>query len=362
MATSTDAAARAPGAPDAVCLGETMVALLPAPPAALAAAQSFRPSVGGAESNVACTLAALGHPARWLGRVGADGFGDTVVADLAARGVDVSAVQRDPGRPTGVYFRTSGTPSATDGDGAGPAAEVAYYRAGSAASAMAPTTVRTADADAGRVLHLTGITAALSADCRDLLEGLTGPRRGRPLVSFDANYRPGLWARTAADPQLLLDLARRCDAVFVGEDEAAAAWGLSGGPAAVRAALPEPGTLVVKQGARGATAFGPQAPDGLFCPAVDTPLRSPVGAGDAFAAGFLSAVLRGLPLRDRLRHGHLAAAAAVAAEGDVGDPLDRARADALAALSDADWAALRFPGAPEPPFGAAPAAEGVQQR
>ncbi|MGQ4444094.1 sugar kinase [Streptomyces violaceoruber] len=239
----------APDVVDVVALGESMVTFLPSRPGRLADVPSFDRAIGGAESNVACVLAAAGHSARWAGRVGADGFGDHLVEAIGAYGVDVSAVRRDPARPTGVYFRTAGD-RATD------AHEVAYYRAGSAASAMS---VDTMDLDAirsGRVLHLSGITPALSAGCLGLMRELTARRPGRPLVSFDVNHRPGLWrdARHGHGPEVLLELARGADLVFVGDDEARDAWGL-GGPEAVRAALPEPELLVVKQGASGATAF-----------------------------------------------------------------------------------------------------------
>ncbi len=101
--------------------------------------------------------------------------------------------------------------------------------------------------------------------------------------------------------------------------------------------------LVVKQGAAGATAFGadPAAPP-LHVPAPAVEVVAHVGAGDAFAAGFLSATLRGLPPRDRLRHGHLLAAAALTVPGDLAEPPARARADALAALDDAAWGRLRL--------------------
>ncbi|MDK1476974.1 sugar kinase [Streptomyces sp. 549] len=318
---------------DVVCLGESMVAFRPSRPGGLAEADSFDRGVGGAESNVACTLARAGHSARWISRVGADAFGDHLLRAVAACGVDTAHVVRDPRRPTGVYFRTHGERGAD--------LEVAYYRAGSAASAMCPDTVDRAAADTGRVLHLTGITAALSDGCLALLHDLTAARPGRPLVSFDVNHRPALWTGRAAQARTtLLGLARAADVVFVGEDEATDIWGITGGPAAVRAALPEPPVVVVKQGGRGATAFAGQATVPVPAPAVD--VVAAVGAGDAFAAGYLSATLRGLPLRTRLRHGHLTAAAALTAAGDTAAPPGRDRADRLAALDDEAWGRLRL--------------------
>ncbi|MET7690803.1 sugar kinase [Streptomyces sp. NPDC005483] len=377
---------------DVVALGESMVTFLPSRPGRLADVPSFDRAIGGAESNVACGLAAAGFAVRWVSRVGADGFGDHLVEAIGGYGVDVSSVGRDPSRPTGVYFRTAGD-RATD------AHEVAYYRAGSAASAMSVENVDLSAVRAAQVLHLSGITAALSDTCLSLMHELTAPRPDRPLVSFDVNHRAGLW-RDAEGPGVLLELARRADIVFVGEDEAEEAWRIAGGPAAIRAVLPEPSVLVVKQGAKGATAFvsaaaewGPAAPRGgaanrcspaplkgrvvaagsraagaapdpqraaprkrgqaatppaqpqptsTFVPALAVDVVATTGAGDAFAAGFLSATLRGLPLRDRLRHGHLWAAAALTAPGDLAVPPTRAHADRLAAVGDAAWGTLRL--------------------
>ncbi|MFJ9326033.1 sugar kinase [Streptomyces sp. NPDC101230] len=335
--------ARADATTEVVCLGESMVTFLPSQPGRLADVPSFGRGIGGAESNVACALAAAGHRAAWVGRVGADGFGDHLVETIAGYGVDTSAVRRDPLRPTGIYFRT-----ATD-RGAG-AHEVAYYRAGSAASAMSPANVPYEEVFAGRVLHLSGITAALSADCLELLRELTAPRPGRPLVSFDVNHRPHLWR--GADASVLLELARRCDLVFVGEDEAEEAWGIVGAEA-IRAALPEPGVVVVKRGSAGATVFsgrcpGPRSSNAEEAetvtpvPALHVDVVAAVGAGDAFAAGFLSATLRGLPVRDRVRHGHLMAAAVLTVPGDLTEPPARDHADRLVALDDGAWERLRL--------------------
>ncbi|WP_371654421.1 MULTISPECIES: sugar kinase [unclassified Streptomyces] len=364
---------------DVVCLGESMVTFLPSRPGRLADVPSFARGIGGAESNVACALAAAGHTVKWVSRVGADGFGDHLVEAVGAYGVDTSGVQRDSRRPTGVYFRTAD-------DRAAGTHEVVYYRAGSAASAMSVANVPWGEVWAGRVLHLSGITAALSAGCLELMRSLLERRAGRPLVSFDVNHRSGLW-RSGSDPRVSLELARGADVVFVGEDEAEEAWGVRG-PSAIREALPEPGVVVVKGGARGVTVFespaadrggllaptrrsrkchspaplgGPSGPIGgrgelraqpppadgrttsvITVPAPRVDVVATVGAGDAFAAGFLHGTLRGLPVRERARHGHLMAAAALTVPGDHTAPPSRAHADRLAALDDDAWGRLRL--------------------
>ncbi|WP_243766927.1 sugar kinase, partial [Streptomyces sp. GC420] len=224
-----------------------MVTFVPSVPGRLADVPAFARGIGGAESNVACALAAAGHSVRWVSRVGTDGFGDHLVAAISAYGVDTASVGRDPHRPTGVYFRTAT-------DRASTAHEVVYHRAGSAASAMSRDSVDPAALLSGRVLHLSGITAALSGGCLELMRELTARRPARPIVSFDVNHRPRLWQGRTDGPEVLLGLARGCDLVFAGADEAEAMWGPKDADA-VREILPEPAVLVVKRGAEGATAY-----------------------------------------------------------------------------------------------------------
>ncbi|MFB7516726.1 sugar kinase [Streptomyces sp. NPDC056144] len=426
-----------------------MVTFLPSRGGRLADVPSFTRTIGGAESNVACALAAAGHRVRWVGRVGRDGFGDHLVEAIGGYGVDVSGVGRDAGRPTGVYFRT-------DGERGEDGYEVAYYRAGSAASAMSVANVPYEAVGGARILHLSGITAALSADCLELTRDLVRARDGRPLVSFDVNYRPGLWRDAETAGEVLLELARGADVVFVGADEAGALWGVRDA-IGVRALLPEPGVVVVKGGGEGAVSFercvepfercaeqfptpplpetggaapgpprlkrrrgwifrpaggnsarpafegtaarpyggpgrspdtpatpafeargpgqspgsgrggvgeeaprsGPGGPGGLGGPGAPTrqghrpdtvtpspsprvDVLAPTGAGDAFAAGFLHGVLRGLGPGERLRHGHLMAAAVLTVPGDLAEPPPRALADRLVALDDGAWGRLHL--------------------
>lgn len=101
------------------------------------------------------------------------------------------------------------------------------------------------------------------------------------------------------------------------------------------------GSSALGASAREASALGTPAHE-TFVPALDVEVVATIGAGDAFAAGFLSATLRGLPDRARLRHGHLMAAAALTVPGDLAAPPSRDLADRLAALSDEAWGRLRL--------------------
>ncbi|MGH3417647.1 MAG: sugar kinase [Actinocrinis sp.] len=295
------------------CLGEALAVLVPVHDSATPehGGRGYTLEIGGAEANVACTLAALGVSARWVGRLGDDHFGRVVLRTLAEHGVDVSAVEVDSTRQTGLYVKEIARDERRHGGG--PGTRMRYYRAGSAACAMTPGLAQSPALTGAGLVHVSGITPALSESCAALVDAvLAAPRPGRP-VSFDVNLRPALW--TGRDPAVLLDLAGRADLVFAGADETEAICGVSD-PDELRRMLPGPRTLVVKQGAAGAVGF--EAGQRVHVPAQPVEVVEATGAGDAFAAGFIAATLRGLPLRDRLRLGAFAAAGALRVRGDLG--------------------------------------------
>ncbi|MGW1174066.1 sugar kinase [Kitasatospora sp. NPDC002543] len=327
--------------PTAVCVGESMAVLLPDRPGPLESVESFRLSVGGAESNVAGALAAHGVPTAWISRVGDDGFGRRLLAEVAARGVDVSAVAVDPHRPTGLYLKEVGG-STGDRHDLGPGrSRLHYHRRGSAAAALSPDLLADPAAAAllagAGLLHLSGITAALSDDCLALLRALLADRRPGRLVSFDLNWRPSLWRDR--DPAVLPPLLDAADLLLLGSDEAEAAFG-TGDPAALRRRFPAPATVVVKDAARQVTALGRDG-TAVTEPALAVEVVEATGAGDAFAAGYLAGTVRGLDQRSRLRLGHLSAACALTAHGDQAELPDATVVAALLAASPAQWAATR---------------------
>src|SRR5436190_21625049 len=178
-----------------------MALFVPAEPGPADEVVTWTRTVAGAESNVACHLARLGVRASWVSAVGADAFGRAVTSAVSSAGVDVSGVLVDPDRPTGLYIKESCATGTT----------VRYYRAGSAASAMTPELLSGLDLDGPRIIHVSGITAALSPGCRELMRALvTRPRTN--LLSFDLNWRAPLW--TDSDPAILLELAQAADIVL----------------------------------------------------------------------------------------------------------------------------------------------------
>lgn len=289
--------------PRLLAIGETMGMVAPIAAERLEYADVFRVDAGGAESNVAAHVAALGRPSAWFSRVGDDALGRRVLARVGSRGVDVSRVLVDPRHPTGLYVKDPGH-------------GVAYYRAGSAAAHLDVADADGVSWDGIAVLHVSGITAGLGATAPAFLDHVIDrARRAGVTVSFDVNHRAALWSAGAASAPLL-DLARRADIVFVGRDEAETLWDAAT-PDVARELLPDATQLIVKDGAVGATLF--TGDERVFEPALVVDVVEPVGAGDAFAGGYLAALLAGAAPAERLRAGHDRAALTMATTGDFPD-------------------------------------------
>lgn len=309
--------------PEAVTCGEAMLLMLAEPGMPLDRAVTFRRSVAGAESNVAQGLARLGHWSRWIGRVGDDASGEAVMSRLRADGVDVSCAEMDPDAPTGLMLRDSHPRRPID---------VQYHRAGSAASYLSPEQITPVALAGARVVHVTGITPMLSESAalatRALMEGA---RQTGAAVCFDPNVRRRLgsdhaWMRTVGP------LLREADIVIASEDELELLLG--GGAEETAKALLSLGrtrTVVVKRKDRSATAI---SNDGQWTQEpFDVPVTDPVGAGDAFTAGWLSAWLRGLGPERSLAEAACVAALAVQTPADTdGLPTAAGRDRALAAF------------------------------
>ncbi|MEV6279752.1 sugar kinase [Nocardia sp. NPDC051832] len=324
-------------------IGEGL-AVLVARPGPLEESETFERTAGGAEANVATVLTQLGVDATWLSRVGDDGFGRYLTGHLAARGVDVSAVVTDPGRPTAVYVKERGSGSGRATDLAARDSRMLYYRTGSAASALSTADIAAPAAAAlltrCQLVHFTGITTALSESATGLTEAVLAlPRRGR-LVSFDLNFRPALWAgRTEQAAEILARHVRGSDVVFLGADEAGAVFGTEDADR-LRALFPEPGHLIVKNNEHSVTGFS--GTERVEMPALALEVTERIGAGDAFAGGYLAALLHGRPLGQRLRFGHLCAAAALTGTGDVAELPAPERLAALASSTESEWARVRY--------------------
>jgi 2-dehydro-3-deoxygluconokinase len=288
------------GTPDVIAVGETMFSLV-ALNGPLDEATSFHATHGGAESNTCVTLTRLGRGAAWVSRLGADPTGDRILAALGREGVQLSWVKRDPDRPTGLMLRdTAGT--------------VRYYRTGSAASALSPDSLEGVPVEDARAVFGTGITPLLGRDPGRAVRALF--RRARGIRVFDLNLRKGLWGsdRTVA---LIEPLLRSCDVVLGGVDEFRAFEDAPTTVGLARAfARRGPRELVVKGGRSGAGALDPE---GRWHEVAPAPVEDvdPVGAGDAFDAGYLHARLNGADVPEALLEGARCGAAVAATIGDA---------------------------------------------
>ncbi|MFV0461926.1 MAG: sugar kinase [Nostocoides sp.] len=264
-------------------------------------------SFGGAESNVAVGVTRLGGHATWVSRVGRDAIGELIVRELQAEGV-CCQVKTCADEPTGVMIKE---------DLAGGRARVHYHRSGSAASRLQPEDVEDHLLLGASIVHVSGITAALSETARATVLDIAARVAKTPtLLSFDLNFRSRLWdpSTAASFYRTILPL---CDIVFAGEDEARILWPTEPTPQGLARSITAHGPAegIIKLGARGvvATAHGRN----YAMPAFPIQVLDTVGAGDAFVAGYLA---------DRLL------------DADPATCLDTAnRAGAVACQSSGDW-------------------------
>lgn len=294
-----------PAPHDVVAIGESMLLAVPPAPGRLRHAPSVLLKMAGAESNVAIGLARLGVRAAWAGLLGDDEPGRLVLDRIRAEGVDTGGARLVGGLPTGLFLRE---------DVAG-RVRVYYYRSGSAASTTAPGALDLGCLDGASYLHLTGVTPALSPDCADFVTWAAREARGRGVrVSFDVNYRSRLWDAMTAR-KALEEVLSDVDLLFVSLEEAEALWGWTDEEAGVaRLTDAGPREVVLKRGRHGSSAWveGARVDAGPF------PVREvdPIGAGDAFAAGYLAAALREADVHERLRTANAMGALCVSTLGD----------------------------------------------
>ena len=293
---------------DAVSLGETMLRLSVPTGERLDDARALDVEVGGAESNVCVALARLGRRCGWVSRLPDHTLGNAVLRSLRADGLDVSAVKRVSGERVGVYFlEYAGQPRSI---------QVVYDRANSAASRM---TVDDIDWDyllGTRVLHITGITAALSDSCYKVVEqAMRRARDAGVTVSFDVNYRAKLWDAATAGERLR-PLIAQADLLFCKSADAGLLFGCTGEPRVLMSglkSLTEAHAVFCTFGEQGAALL--LGDEFLSHPAIAVQIVDRIGSGDAFAAGVLDGVLAG-DVREGLRRGVALAAVALSQHGD----------------------------------------------
>lgn len=285
-----------------VCFGEAMLRLSPSGHMRLEQARTLDVWPAGAELNVAVGLARLGTDAAWVSRLPSNPLGDVVLAHARSFGVDVTGVRRTEDGRLGLYFVEVNEPPLPS--------RALYDRAGSAFATLEPDAFDWPSLLAGTDgLHVTGITAALSDACADAVaKALVAARSAGIHTSYDLNLRT-LLAAPARWRERVVEVAGSLDTFLCSLDDAGPVFDMQGEPDHVAAELRdrlEVARVVVSRRVpdgvslrRESVAVDDSGTTSSFSP----PFRiaDPVGAGDAFCAGFLHGLLtegvaRGLEL------------------------------------------------------------------
>jgi 2-dehydro-3-deoxygluconokinase len=273
---------------DLLALGEVMLRLASPPPQRLEQTRTLDVQIGGTEANVAAACARLGLRTALISALPAEhAWGDRTVRELMGHGVDCTGVLRRPGSRMGLYFLEYGL--------APRPVRILYDRRGSALSSLLPDEVDWGLVRQTRLVHLSGVTAALGDNLREVIRrALDEAAAARVPVSFDVNYRSRLWSPKEAR-DFLSEILPRVGYLFIGSDDAETVFELSGPPQEILSRLRQlapAATIALTLGEQGSAVLAGTAivrPSLLYSVApVDR-----VGAGDAYAAGFLWATLSG---------------------------------------------------------------------
>ncbi|KIL40497.1 2-dehydro-3-deoxygluconokinase [Gordoniibacillus kamchatkensis] len=290
---------------EVVTFGESMALMTPVNTKGIEYSGEFTKSFGGAESNFAIAVSRLGHRSGWFGRLGKDPLGRSILKAIRGEGVDVAKAELTDEAATGFMLRETVAGQTS----------VYYYRRGSAASQMGPEHIDEAYIKQAHILHITGITCAISETARGAVyEAVRAARKHGVKISFDPNLRLKLWSLREAR-KVLLPLAEQADYFLPGLDELKLLYETDDA-AEIVSRLKELQAVSIVKGGNNETLLVDK--DGVTAiPYVKAErVVDPVGAGDAFCAGFIAGLLKGYSHAEAVHLGNLIGALAVQAEGD----------------------------------------------
>lgn len=304
---------------DVTAIGESLVQFNPLETGPLKHVPLFEKHAAGSESNVIIGITRLGFKTAYITKLGHDEFSKYILATLRGEGVDVSGIKFMDGKNCGIFFVQRGYPLHWRSD-------VVYYRSDSATKYLTPEDVDSKLIKNSRVLHISGITPALSNSCREAcLEAFRIAQGADVKISFDTNYRKKLWSEEEAKPTLI-EMARNSDILLTDPDDARILMGHKPDQDPINA-LDEleklgPSTIVYKLGAAGGLAALSNGEKATSAP-IKVPLVDSIGAGDACVAGFLSGYLGGDNLQKSLDVASICSALTVMRRGDFENLPDR---------------------------------------
>ncbi|MGY4111904.1 sugar kinase [Aeribacillus sp. SP014] len=291
---------------DVVTFGETMVLFTSELMLPLEYNDRFYKQIGGAESNVAIGLRRLGHSVGWFSKLGNDPFGRYIHKFIRGEGVDTSRCIYTDEAPTGIFFKEKY--SATN-------LKVYYYRKNSAASLLSPDDLDEDYIASAKILHLTGITPALSPTCREtVFKAIEIAKKNEVKIVFDPNIRLKLWDKEKAK-SVLLEIAKEAEIILPGLDEGEILSGRKT-PEEIADFFGKEKTVIIKIGKKGAY-YQSKNESGYVEGFPVSQIVDPVGAGDGFAAGVISGILRNESIYSAVKRGNAVGAMAVGMSGDV---------------------------------------------
>lgn len=291
--------------PEIVTFGESMALLLPAESKGIEHSAYLKSLFGGAETNVAIGLARLGHQVGWFGHLGNDPFGRTILKKVRGEGVDVSRALLTDRGPTGVMLREKIAGKSS----------VYYNRRYSAASKIEPQDLDEGYIAGAQILHVTGISMAISATSRETVrEAVRMARKHGVKVTFDPNLRLKLWGVEEAR-EALLPLAAEADIFLPGLEELKLLWEMDDEAAIIARLQAMEGVTTILKADQETLIITKDNVTAVPIFKVEQVVDT-VGAGDAFCAGLLSGLLKGHELEQAVRFGNLLGSMAVQVEGD----------------------------------------------
>lgn len=292
---------------DVITIGDAMIAMCPVKKGPIIFSDTFERKIGGAELNVAIGCSRLGLKSGFISRIGNDDFGKHIFKTVRGEGIDISEVKFVDKYQTSVYFREV----LSDGS-----SRSFYYREKSPTSTMKCEDLNEEYFKSAKILHITGVFPSINKNNQKvILEAVRLAKKFNLIVSFDPNIRLKMWTKEEAK-SFIEKILPDVDILLIGDEEVELLLEGSTIEDAIKAFHNYGiGKVVVKKGAKGAIAsegnevYDVEAikPKAL----VDT-----VGAGDGFAAGFLTALLEDKKLEECVRFANAVGSLVVGVEGD----------------------------------------------